>query len=210
MTRFFPDSAKEEKNHATGKPEHFCEESAGEKIKEKVAQIWDFFAPTVICVFVLIIINTFFIFYAVVPTGSMKNLIQENSYILANRLAYVNHEVERGDVVIFWFESPGAEGRYMVKRVIGVAGDVIELHDGAVYRNGTRLDESEYVLGHTYPYLGRETFTVPEGHILTFGDNRENSSDSRLWPIPYISVDAVKGKVFCSFSILDWYFHGIG
>lgn len=172
-------------------------------------QLWSFFAPTIICCGVVLIINTFFIFYAVVPTGSMKNLIMEGSYILANRLAYVNSDVQRGDVIVFEHVTADYDAKYLVKRVIAVAGDTVELRDGRVYLNGEELDESAYVLGRTYPKSDRSIFTVPENCVLTFGDNREGSADARSWLDPYVSIDTIKGKVFCTFSIRNWYIRSV-
>ena len=171
------------------------------KKKNLLAQIWSFFSPAIICGVIVVLVQNFIIFYATVPTGSMKNLIQEHSFILANRLAYRAEEIQRGDVIVF------EQGdKFLVKRVIGIGGDEVELRGGNVYLNGTELDESAYVLGDTYALNGRTVFQVPEGCVLVFGDNRNNSSDSRMWKEPYVSESNVRGRVFCAFSFVDWYF----
>ena len=193
---------------------HFIDESGAQPVDpvpkpSLLRQLWSFFAPTIICCALVIVINTFFLFYAVVPTGSMKNLIQEHSFILANRLAYTSSDVQRGDVIVFAHPDPDdPKVRYLVKRVVAVAGDTVELRDGQLIRNGAVVDESAYVLGETFAHNQR-TYTVPEGCVLVFGDNRVFSKDARYWDDPYLSVEAIRGKVFCSFSIRHHYFRWI-
>ena len=128
-----------------------------EKAPGLLRRFWSFFSPTIIACGAILLINQVFLFYAVVPTGSMKNLIMEGSYILANRLAYAQSEVQHGDVIVFSHEGSDMRMKYLVKRVIGIAGDTIELRDGDVYRNGEKLDESAYVLGRTFPRNSQTT-----------------------------------------------------
>lgn len=105
-----------------------------------------------------------------------------------------------GDVVVF--TPPVQSDKPYIKRVIGLPGDTIDIRDGAVYRDGVRLDE---------PYIdGAETacfhapncsLTIPEGMIYVLGDNRPNSSDSRVFgPVPR---DNILGEVLFSFWPLD-------
>lgn len=78
----------------------------------------------------------------------------------------------------------------LIKRVIGVPGDVIEFRDNRVYRNGELLEE-EYILEEMI--MVDRTITVPEEHVFVMGDNRNNSRDSRsIGPIP---LKNVRGKV---------------
>ena len=89
----------------------------------------------------------------------------------------------------------------IVKRVIGVAGDTIEIkNDGLVYVNGVALEE-DYIQGKTYTVDGVTPLkiTVPEGHIFCLGDNREHSHDSRYSDIGTVSLDLVRGK--CIFIV---------
>ena len=83
--------------------------------------------------------------------------------------------------------------KYIIKRVIAVSGDTLDIKDGYVYRNGKKLEE-DYIKGQTFE---RSDFsyplTVPEDHVFVLGDNRENSLDSRI--IGLIEHDQVKGKV---------------
>ena len=97
-------------------------------------------------------------------------------------------EPKRGDVIVFTPPPPGQDKPY-IKRVIGLPGDVVEVHDNGVYVNGTRLDEP-YIGGRPTTcananpeYCG--SFTVPDGSVFAMGDNRTNSEDSRFFgPVP--------------------------
>jgi signal peptidase I len=81
-------------------------------------------------------------------------------------------------------------GRRIVKRVVGLPGDHIRIHDGLVSING---------IPYTEPYARRsifnDCFEVPDGHYFLLGDNREQSSDSRTWTMPYISRDQIAGTL---------------
>lgn len=136
------------------------------------------------------------VFY--VPSGSMLNTIHEGDLILGEMVTLNFDGPGAGDVVTF--ESPLDEGDILVKRVVAVGGQTIDLVDGVVYVDGVALDEpytegrpteslSEYPgsAGISYPY------TVPEGTIWVMGDNRTNSKDSRFFGP--VSVDDVTSKV---------------
>lgn len=97
-------------------------------------------------------------------------------------------EPKRGDVVVFTPPPPGQDKPY-IKRVIGLPGDTVAIHDDGVYVNGSRLDEP-YLEGRaTNCRTGKpefcDSYTVPEGDIFVMGDNRNNSEDSRYFgPVP--------------------------
>jgi len=99
----------------------------------------------------------------------------------------------RGDVVVF--DSPVRDER-LVKRVIGLPGDTIDVHGGEVYVNGERLDEP-YARGGTACLQTCEAFLVPDGRYFVLGDNREDSVDSRQgWTV---SHDGISGKVIFAY-----------
>lgn len=95
--------------------------------------------------------------------------------------------IERGDrVVVDSLEL----GRRIVKRVIGLPAEHLELRAGTVFVDGVRLDE---------PYASRSVyfgaFDVPAGHYLLLGDNRDASDDARSWSQPYVGRDQLVGKL---------------
>ena len=131
-----------------------------------------------------------------VQQQSMERTLEPDQYVLVDKLTPRWDTYKRGDIVVFdppptW---PEASGQPYIKRVIGVGGDTIELRDGDVYVNGTKLNEPYiYVEGDqpqpTEPFNGTERWLVPDGELFVMGDHRGNSSDSREGgPIPIGNV----------------------
>lgn len=136
----------------------------------------------------------FCIFVASVKSGSMEPTISTGGVVLANRLAYVGHNPQRGDVITFYSRE---EKKIMLKRVIGIAGDNISFIDGDVFING-KICVEDYLVEDTETNADYD-FLVPEGCVFVLGDNRENSLDSRYWNNPYISIKDIYGRVFFHF-----------
>lgn len=133
------------------------------------------------------------LFNATIPSSSMENTISPGDRICGSRLSYVFSDINRGDIVIFNFEE---EGKYLVKRVIGLPGDNISITDGKIFVNGDMLEET-YTKGTTLKgNLEDKTMVVPEGKYFLLGDNRENSRDSRYWANPFIDREDIIAKVF--------------
>ena len=117
------------------------------------------------------------------PTFKNKDFLL--SYLVDVRINNIRH----GDVVVF--HSPVEEDKLYIKRVIGLPKDTIKLEGGAVYRNGVKVDESEYLddsvptFGGSFISDGKEVI-VSENTLIVMGDNRPYSSDSRAWGLlPY-------------------------
>ena len=138
-----------------------------------------------------------------VPTGSMLDTIQLDDRLWGEKLSYRFRSPEPGEVVMF--NSPSDDGYILVKRVIAVGGETVDLVDGRVVVDGKVLDEP-YTEGKetlplaeqlasiepiTYPY------TVPEGHLWLMGDNRTNSRDSRYFGA--VAVEEVQARAVCTF-----------
>jgi signal peptidase I len=134
--------------------------------------------------FVLIGILVYFFSFGIAPTESMYPTIHANDMMLFKK----THDFKRGDIIFFKF--PLDEKQMYLKRVIGVAGDEIEIKDGLVYVNGEALNE---------PYLNEQPqytnpkIKVPEGKYFVLGDNRNNSFDSHEWG--FVDKEKTKGKV---------------
>ena len=114
-----------------------------------------------------------------VPTGSMIPTVMENDRIMSNKFIYHITDPKPGDVVVF-NPSPNihTDAPRLMKRVIGVAGDWIEVKDGVVYRNGSAIIEP-YI--DASPDYTLPLFRVPEAQVFVLGDNRRNSYDSHVW-----------------------------
>ncbi|MBQ7085204.1 MAG: signal peptidase I [Anaerotignum sp.] len=137
-------------------------------------------------------VNSFLIVNAEVPTGSMENTIMAGDRILALRTSYWFDEPEAGDVVIFRYPDDPSGNTLYVKRIIGTAGDVVEMKDGLVFVNGEVLSEdylAEPASGDFGPYI------VPEGSFFMMGDNRNHSLDSRYWDNKFVEEEEILGKV---------------
>ncbi|HAV10777.1 MAG TPA: signal peptidase I [Dehalococcoidia bacterium] len=99
--------------------------------------------------------------------------VQHNDYLMLNKIAYYFGEPMRGDVIVF--QSPREPQTNLLKRIIGLPGESIEIANGNVYINGIMLNEP-YIMEqprYTYP---KEI--VPENRYFVLGDNRNNSADS--------------------------------
>lgn len=132
-------------------------------------------------------INKLVFFNIVVPTKSMYPTIKPNDRILVTRVHNVE-KLKRGDVVVFHSDELDEE---LIKRLIGLPNDVIEINqNGSIYINN-ELQEEKYVI-----YSGGKggKFKVPEESYFFLGDNRNNSLDSRYWDNPYIPKDEIMGK----------------
>ena len=151
----------------------------------------------------MLFIRVFFLI-GVVPSESMQPLMNTDSGIIANRLAYLGSEPNRGDVIVF------KKGKsFLTKRIIGIPGDVIDIQNGIIYINKQAIVE-EYLFkeSSTEPLNGTNQYIVPDGSYFVLGDNREHSNDSRAWDEPYVPFGDIEAKVICVFSI-NPFSHGI-
>jgi signal peptidase I len=104
------------------------------------------------------------------------------------------HGPERGDIIVL--HDPRQQGKDLIKRVIGLPGETIEIVDGVVYINGYRLEEP-YI---TSPWGGTlPRVTIPEGEYFVMGDNRSNSLDSRSPSVGLIPEELIIGKALLSY-----------
>jgi signal peptidase I len=121
-----------------------------------------------------------------VQQESMEHTLEPDQYVLVDKLTPRFDAYKHGDIVVFnppdsWVAS---NGQPYIKRIIGVGGDKIEIHDGSVFVNGTKLVEP-YVFqenGQPQPtetFGGVDTWVVPKGQLFLMGDHRGNSADSR-------------------------------
>src|SRR4051812_37487980 len=165
-----------------------------------------------------------FVFQAFkIPTGSMEDNLKVGDHIIVNKFIYgpgpsLGHllplrDIRRGDIIVFRY--PLAPETDFVKRVIGLPGETVEVHDKNVYINSKKLDEP-YVIhldpavypaqqALPEPYRSRDQFNsyvVPPGQYFAMGDNRDRSSDSRYWGT--VPRSMIKGRAF----MVYWSFHG--
>jgi len=145
-----------------------------------------------------------------VQQKSMQRTLEEDQYVLVDKLTPRFDAYNRGDIVVF--EPPedwGESNTPFIKRVIGESGDTVEIRDdGLVYVNDEPLDEpylyADEVGGPSQPTtapLEQSTWTVPDGDLFLMGDHRANSADSRTFgPVP---IDRVIGRAWLRYWPLD-------
>lgn len=123
-----------------------------------------------------------------IPSGSMMDTIEVGDRIVTSKLVTRTTGLKRGDVIVFhdpanWLSDEGSAigGKYLIKRLIGMPGDVVSCK-GAGYPvtiNGVAVDESSYIRPGVDPSSFAFSVTVTSGHVFVMGDNRANSADSR-------------------------------
>ena len=137
-----------------------------------------------------------------VPTGSMENTIMPGDNILGFRLAYINEEPERGDVIFFYF--PDDETQKYVKRIIGLPGEKITISGGSIFINDSATPlEEDYLKEEWTVGTGPFEFEVPEDCYFVLGDNRNSSQDARYWANPYVADEKIIGKAMFTYFPFD-------
>lgn len=185
-----------EVNYKTYNPNEPEDEEEEKKPKSKLREAVEFLIPIVVAVIIAIILKSVVFANAVVPTGSMLNTIHEGDRIIASRLAYINEDPQRYDVIIFKY--PDDETQIYVKRVIGLPGETVQVVNGAVYVTKTdgetiQLDDSFVTNGTPEGDFG--PFEVPADSYFMMGDNRNSSWDSRFWNNKFVNKEKILGKV---------------
>ena len=142
---------------------------------------------------IAILINLFLAQSTIVLGQSMETNFHENQRLIIEKVSYKARGPQRGDVIVI--EPPAGNGAIpLIKRVIGLPGERVEVHRGRVYINGVLLEES-YV--HARDNSEMPAVVVPPLHVFVMGDNRGASNDSRSFgPIP---IDTIVGRAWLSY-----------
>jgi signal peptidase I len=184
-------------------------------------------------------ILTFIVQHFEIPSRSMEKTLLVGDHVFVDRLITTGkgpwswllpyRDIRRGDTAVFMTPNPNEQGLYLVKRIIGVPGDRIHLHNGTVYLNGVAQVEP-YASHSGFPDLYRDEFpsalasgigqlapgwpatlqasihegevVIPPGHYFAMGDNRDNSLDSRYWG--FVPRENIIGRplfIFWSFDV---------
>jgi len=148
-------------------------------------------AETLVLTLILfVLIQTFVVQPRQIEQVSMENTLLPNQYVLVDKLTPHFESYQRGDIVVFTPPDAAPDSTPLIKRVIGLPGDTIDLADGHVVINGHTLDEPYVYPGQvTEPLTRRTHWVVPAGMLFVLGDHREDSSDSRFFgPVPLGNV----------------------
>lgn len=185
-------------------------------------------------------ILTFVVQHFEIPSRSMENTLLVGDHVFVDRMTnaghgplswlFPYHDLRRGQTAVFMTPDPDEQGLYLVKRIIGVPGDHIHLHNGQVYLNGVPQSEPYVTIRDGYHHEYRDEFpkaiseeigslvpgwyttlqkniqngdlVVPPGYYFAMGDNRDNSRDSRyLGFVPKANVIGRPLFIFWSFDI---------
>jgi signal peptidase I len=140
----------------------------------------------------------------------MAPTIQDRDLLVASKIDYRVHPPERGDIIIL--KDPADGSRDFIKRIVGLPGDRIQIHNHRVMVNGDRLVEpyvGEWRRTPDWPSPPGSPVIVPGDHYFVLGDNRDNSSDSRafgwvrrdeidgravirIWPVEHLQIFSVR------------------
>jgi signal peptidase I len=161
----------------------------------------------ILALLVSLLIKSFLVQFFYIPSGSMENTLQIKDRVAVNRVPFLGNDISRGDVIVFrdpagWLPEassvtgngitnaireglvlvgivPNPAKQYLVKRVIGVAGDNVVAKDQVLTINGKPTNEPYIYAGNT-PSDTDFNITVPEGKVWVMGDHRGASGDSRV------------------------------
>lgn len=185
--------------------------------KSAGGELWEWTKTIVLTIVLLVFIRTFLVQTFVITSGSMEDTLLVGDFLMVNRLGLGTRlpgtlamtpgfsEPRRGDVLVF--DPAHEEGLKLVKRLIGMAGDTLEMRDKQLYLNGDpqaepyvkwgdsggdehdyrMLWQREHLVAGVDPSTYRPTrdnwgpLVIPEGRYFMLGDNRDFSLDSRYW-----------------------------
>lgn len=135
----------------------------------------------------------------VIPSGSMIPTIELQDRVVANKFIYRFTDPERGDIVVL--DDPTGSVDTLIKRVVGMGGETIDIIDGKVLIDGEPLDEP-YTHGlPTDPMTLEMPYEIPEGSVWLMGDYRTNSADSRVFGA--VPLTEIKGRAIFRFWPID-------
>jgi len=149
-----------------------------------------------------LLLRLFLVEGIVIATDSMAPTLYVGRHLFVNKIVFRFRKPRRGEIVVF--PSP-VEEKDLVKRVMAVGGEQIEIRNKKVYLNGNLVQESYVKYTRPDEILQGDNLgpmEVPAGHVFLLGDNRDQSGDSRDWkdpgtgnPIFFIPIEALKGRV---------------
>lgn len=151
--------------------------------------LWDWVWPILVGCGIAYVVQRWVVGFANVPSGSMYPTIPNPCTIVVNHIATEFFPIRRGEVVLF--PAPDDPTTIYVKRVVGMPGETVSIHDGHVYINGKVLNE---------PYLKVPTtgdfgpYKVPANSYFMLGDNRGDSDDSRYWIHKFVPRASILGR----------------
>jgi signal peptidase I len=185
----------------------------------KKSIVREYFESLVIAVVLALFIRTFVVQAFKIPTGSMEPNLLIGDHLLVNKFIFGPapmplertvlpvKNLHRGDIIVF--KHPKDPERDLIKRLVGLPGETLELRQKQVYINGMKLDEPyAHFMDEPSalsidgdPRVRYGPVTVPAGQFFVMGDNRDNSEDSRYWG--FLPRENIKGKALIIYWSYD-------
>lgn len=159
---------------------------------ETKREIYSWIKTILLAILLAVIFRTFIFRTAFAMSISMEPTLHEGQILIISRVNYLVGEPERGDIVVIDSKQDKLEHLNLIKRVVGLPGETVEIRDNRVYIDG-KLLEPDFTQSPT-PDFGFQKTTIPEGYYMVMGDNRENSRDSRFESVGFIDGDNLQGK----------------
>ncbi|WP_442034854.1 signal peptidase I [Paenibacillus sp. 2KB_22] len=172
--------------------------------KSWVVELWDWVKTIVVAFVIMMLLNLFVFNLSMVKGQSMQPTLVERDRLFVNKIVYHLDTPSRSDVIVLRDPSEGVEKKdFLVKRIVGLPGDTIEVKDHHLYVNGERQAETYTDIEVQDPDFG--PITLEPDHFFVMGDNRHEgkSKDSRVFGS--ITSDQIVGKaefIFWPFSEL--------
>lgn len=180
--------------------------------ESKMKRFWkeglDFLKYALIALVIVIPIRMYIAQPFIVSGQSMMPTFQDKNYLIIDEVSYLLREPHRGEVIVFHY--PVVESKYLIKRIIGLPGEKVEIKNGKVviFPNETSTEKNGIILDEYYikePFETTKTYTLKDGEYFVMGDNRNQSADSRTWGI--LPRKNIVGRAFIRlypFSKIDY------
>ncbi len=159
---------------------------------ETKKEIYSWIKTILFAVLLAVIFRSYIFRTAYAMSVSMEPTLHEGQVLIISRVNYLVGEPERGDIVVIDSKQDKLEHLNLIKRVVGLPGETVEIKDGRVYIDGKLLDP-DFTQSPT-PDFGFEKTTIPEGMYMVMGDNREHSRDSRFDSVGFVPGEAFQGE----------------
>lgn len=179
---------------------------------EKKSEWLEWGKSLLIAIVLVFIVKTFLFAPIVVDGPSMQPNLENGDHMIVNRINYLINDPKRFDIVVFH----ATEDKDYIKRIIGLPGETVELKDDILYIDGkaveepfladekAQLDGQVYTMDFSMEDIPGTATVIPDDQVLVLGDNRDNSTDSRM--LGFISYDQLVGNAVFTY----WPFNRFG